>query len=136
MNSCRAHFDGNKGIQSSYGSLEGCQVGIFIGKNSEVAWLYAQADTCRNVFLSGLKPGVAQGLKNEHKALLFWLKDTVANVPSGKSSGGQRRRSRSPLWGSQIMLANDEGKTKAGRIEYGSRRLTGPKEGRRPDGSI
>ena len=62
MNSCCSNLYGYQGVENSYGSLEGRQVGILIWKHSELARLYPQADTCGYVFLGRFKPCITQGL--------------------------------------------------------------------------
>jgi hypothetical protein len=63
MYRCTAHFDGDKGIEHPYGCFEGCQVGIFIREDPEVAIVHSNADTCGDILLRGLEPSVSLSLR-------------------------------------------------------------------------
>jgi hypothetical protein len=62
VNGGRANFDGDEGIETTYGSLEWYQIRIVVGEDSEVPWLYSYANTGGDVLLCRFEPSIPLSL--------------------------------------------------------------------------
>lgn len=63
VHSRRAHLHCDEWVELGNGAGKGREVLVFVGENAKMAWGYPQAYPCGDVFLSGFKPGVTEGLQ-------------------------------------------------------------------------
>ncbi len=76
-----ANLHCNNGVESPYGSLEGLEVTVFVGKDAEAARVYSKADTSVDVLLGRFEPGITLGLRG---AICQLNPSLLGNVERGK----------------------------------------------------
>ena len=62
MDGCAAQLDRRDGIKGADGRLEGLEVAVLVGEDTEATRVYAKADAGVHVLLGGLEPGIPLSL--------------------------------------------------------------------------
>jgi len=65
VDGCAADLDGDFWIENAYSGLERFKGVISVGKDPKYTGFSTKANTCRNIFLCGLEPGVALRLHTD-----------------------------------------------------------------------